>query len=600
MLYPIMTESRQVVSLNGYWNFKLDEDQNQEGTGFGQKWFEKPLSNPIQMAVPASFNDLHEGKNHRDFVGWMWYEKIFTIHPNLLQERLVLRFDAATHTAKVYVNGKLAVEHKGGFVPFEVELNDLVSVGKNRITVAINNLTDWTTIPAGGYKDVTLPNGKVIKVPSGMPDFFNYAGLQRSVRLYTTPKEYIKDIEIVTDFKDTDGIVTYKVETIGQGSISVEVLDESDQVVAKADGATGTITIPKVNLWQPCAAYLYKLRVSCGSDIYEEMFGVRTVEIKDGKFLINEQPFYFKGFGKHEDAHVNGRGLNEAMYLKDFSLMKWINANSFRTSHYPYSEEMMRLADREGIVVIDECAAVAVHMNFGFSLMGGGQKQTSTWEKIQTMPQHRQAMEELVKRDKNHPCVVMWSLSNESATEELGAKEYHQELYDLTRALDPQKRPISIVTHMMSTPNVCQVADVTDVLCLNRYYGWYTQSGELGLVDEIFSAELDGWGKRCPGKPIMFTEYGADTIAGMHDVTSVMFTEDFQVEFLEANHAVIDRYPTFIGEQVWNFADFATSQGFMRPQGNKKGIFTRDRKPKLAAHYFKNRWANIPNFGFKK
>ncbi|MGL4387847.1 MAG: beta-glucuronidase [Brevinema sp.] len=597
MLYPIMTESRQIVSLNGIWKFKLDENQNLAGTGFEKKWFEKPLKDTINMVVPASFNDLQEGVEFRDHVGWMWYETEIDLPASLLKERLLLRLDAASHTAKVYINGKFATEHKGGFVPFEVLVNEFMQPGKNRITIAISNLLDWTTLPAGGYKDVKLSDGRTIKVASGMPDFFNYAGLQRSVRFYTTPKQYIKDIQINTQI---NGVVEYSILTEGSGDIKVEVLDQSGISVAKGKGEKGSIKISNPTLWEPGAGYMYSLKVTFAKDSYEEPFGIRSVEVKNGKFLINNKSFYFKGFGKHEDAHINGRGLNEVMYLKDFSLMKWINANSFRTSHYPYSEEMMRLADKEGIVVINETAAVGIHMGFGFSLMGSNEPKKNTWEHIQTMPQHRQAIEELVGRDKNHPCVVMWSLSNESATEEVGAKEYHQELYDLTRSLDPQKRPITIVTHMMSTPNVCQVADIVDVLSLNRYYGWYVLGGELDRVDAALSAEMDGWTKRCPNKPIMFTEYGADTIAGMHDTTPVMFTEEYQVECLQANHKVLDRYPHFIGEQIWNFADFATSQGIFRVQGNKKGVFTRDRKPKLIAHHMKDRWAKIPNFNYKK
>lgn len=104
-------------------------------------------------------------------------------------------------------------------------------------------------------------------------------------------------------------------------------------------------------------------------DTYTEEFGIRSVQVTNGKFLINNKPFYFKGFGKHEDSYVNGRGLNEAVNIKDFNLMKWIGANSFRTSHYPYSEEIMRLADREGIVVIDEVPAVGLHLNFMATLL---------------------------------------------------------------------------------------------------------------------------------------------------------------------------------------------------------------------------------------
>ena len=102
------------------------------------------------------------------------------------------------------------------------------------------------------------------------------------------------------------------------------------------------------------------------------------------------------------------------------------------------------------------------------------------------------------------------------------------------------------------------------------------------------------------GKPAMITEYGADTVAGLHSATPNMFTEEYQMEYYRAMNAVLDQCPFIIGEQMWNFADFATIQGVMRVDGNKKGLFTRDRRPKLAAHYFRQRWEEIPDFGYKK
>jgi beta-glucuronidase len=194
----------------------------------------------------------------------------------------------------------------------------------------------------------------------------------------------------------------------------------------------------------------------------------------------------------------------------------------------------------------------------------------------------------------------MWCLANEAATEEEGAYEYFKPLYDLTKELDPQKRPITIVYEKMSSPQAAKVSDLIDVIALNRYYGWYIEGGNLEVAKTMLRKELAEWVERCPNKPIMFTEYGADTIAGFHDATPVLFTEEYQMDYYKANHEVVDEFPTFIGEQAWNFADFATSQGIMRAQGNKKGIFTRDRKPKLVAHALRERWTNIPDFGYKK
>ena len=97
----------------------------------------------------------------------------------------------------------------------------------------------------------------------------------------------------------------------------------------------------------------------------------------------------------------------------------------------------------------------------------------------------------------------------------------------------------------------------------------------------------------------MLTEYGADTVMGFHDTVPVMYTEEFQIEYYKMNHRVMDTYSHLVGEQVWNFADFATSQGLFRVQGNKKGIFTRDRKPKMVAHYLRERWSAIPDYNYK-
>ena len=363
MLYPIMTEPRSVIDLNGIWNFKLDK-----GNGFTEKWYESNLKDTIKMAVPSSYNDLVEAEEVRDHVGWVWYERSFTLNKSLLDERIVLRFDSATHEAKVYLNGKFLVEHKGGFTPFEAEINELLVSGENRLTVAVNNIIDETTLPVGMLKETEVNGKKVMKNLVNF-DFFNYAGIHRPVKIYTTPKTYVDDLTIVTKFEDTNGYVDYDVNFIGEADINVSIIDEDNNIVATSKGKNGQVVIKDVKLWEPMNAYLYKLKVDLVKDnilidTYSEEFGVRTVEVKEGKFLINNKPFYFKGFGKHEDSHVNGRGFNEAINVKDFNLMKWIGANSFRTSHYPYSEEIMRLADREGIVVIDETPAVGLHLNF--------------------------------------------------------------------------------------------------------------------------------------------------------------------------------------------------------------------------------------------
>lgn len=146
-------------------------------------------------------------------------------------------------------------------------------------------------------------------------------------------------------------------------------------------------------------------------DVYNEPFGIRKIEVNNGKFLINNLPFYFKGFDKHEDSYVHGRGLDNTLNVLDIQLMKRMGANSLRTSHYPYSEEMMRLCDREGLVVIDETTGVGLleSFNFDVSAVGDPNFTDHTFTTLDTTQAHEQVIRELIAPDKNHACVVMWS-----------------------------------------------------------------------------------------------------------------------------------------------------------------------------------------------
>lgn len=132
-----------------------------------------------------------------------------------------------------------------------------------------------------------------------------------------------------------------------------------------------------------------------------------------------------------------------------------------------------------------------------------------------------------------------------------------------------------------------------DFICLNRYYGWYISGGSLEEAQAQFAEEMDQWAQAAPGVPFVFTEFGADTLGSFHKLPSVMWSQEYQQEYMEMNYAMFDRYPFVRGELAWNFADFQTGQGIMRVGGNKKGLFTRDRQPKDAAHAMRRRWLEI-------
>ena len=606
MLYPIVTESRMVMELNGVWQFRIDN-----GKGFEEKWYASRLEDAQTMPVPSSYNDMKEDSELRDHYGWVFYQRPFSVPGAMGKDRIMMRFDAVTHYAVVYLNGKEIVRHKGGFLPFEVEIDTNQLLGENLLTVAVDNRIDHSTLPVGSENQGgSMLIGGVDKGCRAVRrrnrpnfDFFNYCGITRPVRIYSTPREYISDVTLVSELSGPDAEIRYEISVAGNGKTNIEVCDESGNPVAGGEGREGVLKVRDARLWQPLKPYLYNVKISCGDDVYRLPFGIRTVSVDGGRFLINGRPFYFKGYGKHEDTFPAGRGLNEPMNVKDISLLKWQGANSIRTSHYPYSEEMMRLCDREGIVVIDETPGVGIHLNFGggANFKDGKRIETFAPEEeggIRTFGHHMDVVKDLVSRDKNYACVVMWSIANEADSAGPGAYDYFKPLFDKAHELDPQKRPRTIVGMQVEDNSKDCTLKLSDVYCLNRYYGWYVMGGDMETAEKLMREEMEFWNGL--GKPVIITEYGADTVSGFHDTVPVMFTEEYQIEYYRMNNRVLDEFENFVGEHAWNFADFATSQGVIRVQGNKKGIFTRERRPKMVAHYFKERWNRIPSFGYKK
>ncbi|MGP9746567.1 beta-glucuronidase [Brachybacterium sp. AOP29-B2-41] len=600
MLKPRPTPTREVISLDGVWAFALDSRLDD------QPWTGR-LDTPLEAAVPASYNDLFTDPDIRDHVGWVYYQRTVQVPRGWAGERILLRFAAATHAARVYVDEQLAGEHVGGYTPFDVDLTDLVAAGGAfRLTVAVSGDLSNETIPPG--KIEVGFGGK--KKQTYFHDFYNYAGLARSVSLHSMPRRHIQDVVIRTDLDGTTGIVHYEVAVAGEGAdraaVRVRLADADGTPLAESAGAIGEIVIPEVTPWRPGAAHLYELTAeltdgsaggtaeeSAATDSITLPVGVRTVEVRGAEFLINGEPFYFTGFGKHEDTPVRGKGHDDAYLVHDMQLLDWIGANSFRTSHYPYAEEVLEFADRHGIVVIDETAAVGLNMGVVGGMAGKPPFPTFSeqFANERTHAAHMQHLRELIERDRNHPSVVMWSIANEPASNEEGALEYFEPLFSLARELDPT-RPLTYAIVMFANTTNDKIIDLADVVSLNRYYGWYVATGDLALAESYLERDLRSWVERT-GKPVMMSEYGADTQPGLHSVWDQAWTEEYQRDYLAMNHRVFDRFPEFVGEQVWNFADFATSNGIHRVDGNKKGVFTRDRRPKSAAFSLRDRWRGL-------
>ncbi|XP_066552206.1 beta-glucuronidase [Amia ocellicauda] len=604
MLFPRESPSRERKLLDGLWKFRADFSSSRN-RGFEETWFKRRLAETgavIDMPVPASFNDITQDAQLRDFVGWVWYEKEVWVPGRWGSDpgqRVVLRVGSAHYNAIVWVNGNQVTQHAGGHLPFEADISALIREAPGqpcRVTIAVNNTLTLTTLPPGTIQYMKDPT----KYPPGYFvqnidfDFFNYAGVHRPVLLYTTPVAYIDDITVQTSFADSMGVINYEVSIRGaqDPAVTVTLSDAEGMSVATASGLSGTLKVENVNLWWPYLmhenpGYLYSMEVhmkaKSSSSQYEDHYtlpvGIRTIQVTKSQFLINNKPFYFHGVNKHEDADIRGKGLDWPLIVKDFNLLKWLGANSFRTSHYPYAEEILDLCDQHGIVVIDECPGVGIKDIRSFG--------------NESLAHHLVVMEELVRRDKNHPSVVMWSVANEPAAEMPPADFYFKSVIQHTRSLD-HFRPVTFVSNSNFARD--KGAPYVDVICVNSYFSWYHDPGHPELIPIQLNTQFENWYSKYK-KPIIQSEYGADVVPGLHMDPPMMFTEEYQNTVLQYYHSVFDqkRQKYLIGELIWNFADFMTAQTITRVVGNKKGIFTRQRQPKAGAFVLRQRYWRLAN-----
>jgi beta-glucuronidase len=589
MLYPQSNPYRQMIDLSSFWNFRFDPANegidHQWGAGF----------DPAEViAVPASWNDQFEG--WRDYTGTAWYQTGFDLPWGWQDQRIFVRFNAVSYLTEVWLNGERLGEHEGGHLPFVFDITDRVKDTGNVLVVRVEGDLAPDRVPPGnlaGLPGASFPNRNF---PDTSFDFFPFCGIQRPVLIYTEPAAAITDLTVVTTLDGKNGVVNVGIEQTGSLPARLTLTGHDAEIVTETTTTDAQLAVPDAALWSPETPNLYDLRVDLLQDgavvdSYTLAIGIRTITVEGDQLLLNDEPVKLVGFGRHEDFPVVGKGLLPALIVKDYALMRWMGANSFRTSHYPYSEQMMDMADRLGFMVIDETPAVGL-----FFLETGLERRNELCQ---------QMIREIIDRDKNHPSVIMWSVANEPHTSKPEARaaynrdftviehpsrpeavESFKAQIELVRALDPS-RPVTLVSHEGALEEAFEFVDVT---CLNRYYGWYTQSGQIDLGLEYLDKEIELVHKLYP-KPFILSEFGTDTIPGHHAQPPEMFSEEYQAEFLVKQIKLTDNKPFVVGQHIWNMCDFKTSQAIHRMAAyNYKGVFTRDRRPKLAAHRVRALW----------
>jgi beta-glucuronidase len=584
MIRPQRNACRQFADLSGVWHVAFDESDNAD-------WSHGiPTDRAHAIAVPGSWNEQLAEAGFMNFCGAGWFETEVFLPPLAPGRDLALHFGSVDFYGEVWLGGQHIGTSSAPMLPFEAAIPANLATGSRaRLVVRVDarlhpdeatqGITQATNAEDRRPRDEYLPAVRF--------DFFPYGGINRPVLLVERPTHGLIGWRASSDLAG----VTLAVETSAGSAICARLTDDAGEIIAGAtvtDGRADLRLNPAApRLWDPGSPHLYRLDIDVLDndgqviDAASQQIGLRTFSIDGPRFCLNGQPILLKGFGKHEESPLHGRGLNMPQLVKDFHLLKWIGANSVRTSHYPYSEEFLDLADQFGVLVIDEVFSI----NLDFRRTNAA-----------TLANHKRAVSELIARDASRTCVIAWSLANEpgylaEANYREASAPYWRELFAHSRACDP--------TRPMTHANVGYAGNddpaflEADFVGLNRYHGWYSNPGQIDAAVAALRADLDAVAVH--GKPVMLLEFGADALAGQHATYDQLFTEEYQQRLITAYWAEIERHPATQGGHVWNFADFRTAQHGRRVVHNLKGVFTRTREPKMAAWALRRLWAGQGN-----
>jgi beta-glucuronidase len=589
MLRPLRNRHRDTVDLCGIWSFRADPEDQGESLAWHQS-----LPEQAQVAVPGSFNEQLESLGLMHYVGAFWLSRKIFVPLHYAGQAISVYFGSADYHAKVWVNGQMVGEHDLPFLPFELDVTPHVKPGEYatitaRLDTRLSHDEPLMGVTQEDYKKENRLRDEIY--PAVRFDFFPYGGIHRPPSLCAKPLTHIEHLQLSTDTAAAGaGVVSFSLACVGnsaQATVHARLLDAKDQLVAQTntplkDGAcSAQLHIKNCHYWGIHAAYLYRLELDIMQgetcvDSYHQAVGVRRIEVKGHQIKLNGQAIAMRGFGMHEDFASLGKGQCLAVTMRDLELLQWAGANTLRTSHYPYAEETLDLADQRGLLVISELACV----NLDFRKLS---------DKL--LSQHQKTLKAQIERDAKHPSVIMWSIANEPGY--LGEPEYKEKSGEYWRVLVKTAKELD-PTRPVTTANVDYATrddpafEVCDVVCINRYYGWYNMPGQLDRALKRMDEELEYVSRH--GKPVIVTEFGADAIAGMHSISDQLFTEEYQAKFTEGYIRLIESKPYCAGVLVWNFADFRTAQHFRRVIVNRKGMFTRDRSPKAAAFKLKETW----------
>ena len=572
------------MSLNGQWNYIVDVqeegyyDYRMNPTRWGffvnakpqkpEDLIEYDFDKSPTMQIPGDWNTQDERLFF--YEGTVWFKKSFQAVP-VQDYRTLLYFGAVNYDCRVWVNGKEAGHHIGGFTPFNFDVTELLKEGENTVIVKVDNKRHAEDVPTQIF------------------DWWNYGGITRDVKLVKVAPVYLEDYSLQLSRKET-GVRSQeksrkvreisfsarlnKAEAGHQVTVFIPELKIEKTFTTDAEGKiqASTINVPskKLTLWSPENPKLYQVQVMLDNTTIADEIGFRTIETRDKQILLNGQPIFLKGISIHNEKPNGGGRANSAEDAR--TLLGWakeLGCNFVRLAHYPHHEEMVREAERMGILVWSE---IPVYW-------------TIAWKNPKTFENARQQLTDMIGRDHNRANVIIWSIANETP-HSAERDDFLGRLAQYARTLD-DTRLISMAMEVTGASNYHNrlndnMNKYVDVVSFNQYIGWYR---------DVNDAPKMTW--EIPyNKPVIISEFGGGARYGYHGAKNQRWTEEFQENLYRENINMIDKIEGLSGTTPWILKDFRSPRRVLpgiQDYYNRKGLVS-DKGEKKKAFFVLKEW----------
>ncbi len=585
---PLVAIPRTSLPLLEDWRFSIDKNKVGEQQGWANPVYNDSAWTTV--TIPHTWDVMSD---YADFSGLAWYRRAFTLPAESKAAHLRLRFEGVFYLARVWLNGQYLGEHEGGYTPFEFDVSGSAKPGeKNIIAVEADNMRAADRIPANLSSSWSF-------------DWWNYGGIIREVSLETTSPAFIDRQQIVsvphlTGMDEADSAVitaTISVSNTSEhalnGTIQANLLDDvNGQPVLNApvsapvnvpagEAASVQITAPLASpkLWHFDHPQLYRWSASLLAtddrvlDTQQVTIGIRSIELKDGRFYLNGEPVRLVGVNRHADYPGQGSAETVTAMTADYNDLKLLNEVFSRPVHYPQAEFVLDYADRHGILLIPEVPA---------------------WQltEQQLSSQHmrdleKQQLSEMIAADFNHPAVWAWSIGNEFASNSSGGRAFVKEMIAHVKSLDPT-RPVGFASDKLGTPPTGDATALSDFVMMNQYFGtWHGNKQDLGPA-------LDRIHQTWPDKTVIISEFGFaphwNTVGGpptssLNPDQRYFIPDDTPAESEDADavrqQVINDQMPVFrskpfvAGAIFWDYQDYRTptnyKTGLVDANRNKRG-----------------------------